>query len=436
MRTSVPRSRRRLRPPSATALALALPFVGALCPASFLPRHRAGFHPHRGALRRLPQRAYSADELDVEPTSSYEAAEQLAASSPAAAVAAELAPSTPAVGGGSSALDVEPAGPDGDEDEDEDLKPLAGSGPGEEKPQASPTQHYLSSLSRVDDYEVPVLEAALRNTEDDWLQNMLTFPTSRVLRRVWRHVLFNAFTACGIAALSASSPRAMTMLRIPLAPHSLMGSFIGVFLAFRTSHANMRYHEGRNVWTSIFTSIRDFSRGALGCVLLLRYAAADAATARRRSRLPPIDMPLLLPPVWGSHRQECHRRRRRCCAAAPAPLRWATVLRALPLLTPHPPLSPFFRYANDENDLLGAVVPDLDQQRGVWMSSMRLLAAYPVALKQHLRGQRNLAEFNEVLSATELDYLSRDENLPVAVCSMLTTNITPMIHPQAKLNAM
>jgi predicted membrane chloride channel (bestrophin family) len=67
---------------------------------------------------------------------------------------------------------------------------------------------------------------------------------------------------------------------------------------------------------------------------------------------------------------------------------------------------------------------------------MRLLAAYPVALKQHLRGQRNLAEFNEVLSATELDYLSRDENLPVAVCSMLTTNITPMIHPQAKLNAM
>ena len=270
MRSSVPRSRRRLRPPSTAALALALPFVGALCPASFLP-HRAGFHPHRGALRRLPQRAYSADdELDVEPTSSYEAAEQLAASSPAAAVAAELAPSTPAVGGGSSALDVEPAGPDGDADEDEDLKPLAGSGPGEEKPQASPTQHYLSSLSRVDDYEVPVLEAALRNTEDDWLQNMLTFPTSRVLRRVWRHVLFNAFTACGIAALSASSPRAMTMLRIPLAPHSLMGSFIGVFLAFRTSHANMRYHEGRNVWTSIFTSIRDFSRGALGCVLLLR----------------------------------------------------------------------------------------------------------------------------------------------------------------------
>ena len=46
---------------------------------------------------------------------------------------------------------------------------------------------------------------------------------------------------------------------------------------------------------------------------------------------------------------------------------------------------------------------------------LRLMQAYPVALRQHLRGQRDMDEFEPYLETSEVNELSTADNLPLAL---------------------
>ena len=50
-----------------------------------------------------------------------------------------------------------------------------------------------------------------------------------------------------------------------------------------------------------------------------------------------------------------------------------------------------------------------------YKSFLRLLQAYPVALRQHLRGQRDMDEFEPYLETSEVNELSTADNLPLAL---------------------
>ena len=54
---------------------------------------------------------------------------------------------------------------------------------------------------------------------------------------------------------------------------------------------------------------------------------------------------------------------------------------------------------------------------------MRHLKAFPVALKQHLRGEFEMAEFAPLLETREVNELSTADNLPLSVCTSLSMTI-------------
>ena len=119
-----------------------------------------------------------------------------------------------------------------------------------------------------------------------WLSNLQGTLSSRVLERVGNHLLVTTAVASLVAlAFEASHAGVLpTELRqlvdasaIPLFPHEVVGSFIGLLLAFRTSQSYDRFWEARTLWDGIYSSIRSITR--LSCAALDGDDAAEAARA-------------------------------------------------------------------------------------------------------------------------------------------------------------
>lgn len=91
----------------------------------------------------------------------------------------------------------------------------------------------------------PVVESGLRYRSDDWLGNFISLPHSFVLRRIRFHLQFNALVSVLVVLLNQVGFK----LRIPLVGHSLLGSFLGLLLVFRTNSAYARFWEARGIWT-------------------------------------------------------------------------------------------------------------------------------------------------------------------------------------------
>jgi len=58
---------------------------------------------------------------------------------------------------------------------------------------------------------------------------------------------------------------------------------------------------------------------------------------------------------------------------------------------------------------------------------MQILTAYPYALKQHLRGQRNLEEMRRVLGDRDVALLEESSNMPQTLCMMLSLTIRKLL---------
>lgn len=107
------------------------------------------------------------------------------------------------------------------------------------------------------------------NGSDAWLENLLSIPQSRVLRRVSGHLAATFGVACAFAAAfayersgQAPAPIAefIRALEIPALPHEAVGSFIALVLAFRTQQSYDRFWEGRILWDGIFGETRGIVR--------------------------------------------------------------------------------------------------------------------------------------------------------------------------------
>mmetsp|Transcript_2736 Transcript_2736/g.5627 ORF Transcript_2736/g.5627 Transcript_2736/m.5627 type:complete len:440 (+) Transcript_2736:171-1490(+) len=107
-----------------------------------------------------------------------------------------------------------------------------------------------------------------RYTANDWIHNMITLPSSSVLKQIttpimscflWgvlislvhRHLLKTGW----IKGLAWADHMIITKT-----PHSLLGSALGLLLVFRTNTAYSRFWEGRKIWEHIVNLSRDTSR--------------------------------------------------------------------------------------------------------------------------------------------------------------------------------
>jgi len=62
----------------------------------------------------------------------------------------------------------------------------------------------------------------------------------------------------------------------------------------------------------------------------------------------------------------------------------------------------------------------IDANAEVYYAVLRHLKAFPIALKQHLRGEYEISEFRGTLAGPELNELASGDNLPLTVCTSLS----------------
>lgn len=99
----------------------------------------------------------------------------------------------------------------------------------------------------------------------DWLHNALSLPTSRILKSISFPVFSMTFWGMAISLLHRylemnGKQEIAAKLCIPIQPHSLMVSALGLLLVFRTNSAYQRFAEGRKIWEDILSIARDLSR--------------------------------------------------------------------------------------------------------------------------------------------------------------------------------
>lgn len=104
-----------------------------------------------------------------------------------------------------------------------------------------PSDSYLSPF-----YRQPEIDAGLRYSSNDWLVNFLSIPNSFVLRRIIFHLSANTVISAAVVYLFHETD---FLVPIPLIAHTILGSFLGLLLVFRTNSAYARFWEGRGIWS-------------------------------------------------------------------------------------------------------------------------------------------------------------------------------------------
>ena len=68
---------------------------------------------------------------------------------------------------------------------------------------------------------------------------------------------------------------------------------------------------------------------------------------------------------------------------------------------------------------------------------LRHLKAFPVALKQHLRGEREITELAGTLETQEMNEIADADNMPLAICTSMSLAINAVkVSPQQSVNAL
>ncbi len=190
------------------------------------------------------------------------------------------------------------------------------------------TQQYLNSLSRFAD-DGRTLNAPQRYSSKDWLANLRSISSCRVLEAIRGQLLVQIVWALLISLLYIVAP---SLPSLPALPHSLLGGVLGVLLGFRTNQSYDRFWEARKLWGGVFTHCRSLSRMGIAYI---------------------------------------------------------------------------------------------DSDRSAYECMQRHLKAFPLALKQHLRGEREPQEFAGTLSTPELNEVISADSMPLAVCPLTRIRKSP-----------
>lgn len=68
----------------------------------------------------------------------------------------------------------------------------------------------------------------------------------------------------------------------------------------------------------------------------------------------------------------------------------------------------------------------IDANEDIYHAVMRHLKAFPIALKQHLRGEFSISEFRGLLDVREVNELASGDNLPLTVCMSLSMTLNAL----------
>ncbi|KAL3792281.1 hypothetical protein HJC23_006193 [Cyclotella cryptica] len=109
----------------------------------------------------------------------------------------------------------------------------------------------------------PSMGEGSRYRSNDWILNVLSIPRSYLLRRIKSHLIFDQLVCLAVLALHKAGMK----ISIPLLGHTLLGSFLGLLLVFRTNSAYSRFWDARVYWAKASSTCRSL---AMGCVWHLR----------------------------------------------------------------------------------------------------------------------------------------------------------------------
>mmetsp|Transcript_15920 Transcript_15920/g.60660 ORF Transcript_15920/g.60660 Transcript_15920/m.60660 type:complete len:449 (-) Transcript_15920:480-1826(-) len=98
--------------------------------------------------------------------------------------------------------------------------------------------------------------SAERYTSRDWMHNMLTLPSSVLLKRIRQPVAMLTLWSILIYALEVTMGFGTPKTK----PHTLLSGALGLLLVFRTNAAYQRFWEGRKIWQGVQDDIRDLVR--------------------------------------------------------------------------------------------------------------------------------------------------------------------------------
>ncbi len=127
------------------------------------------------------------------------------------------------------------------------------------------TPRGVADVKMRDPVELGGVPRSDRYASRDWLHNTINLANSAILKDIAFPVCFMTFWGTGISLihkklLSLGRREAAMNMCIPVQPHSLMVSALGLLLVFRTNSAYQRFAEGRKIWEDILSVARDLSR--------------------------------------------------------------------------------------------------------------------------------------------------------------------------------
>ena len=233
------------------------------------------------------------------------------------------------------------------------------------------------------------LSAPERYSISDWFVNLVNIPQSQILYHIKSHLIFNFLWASGItalcyippdtfAALELGAPPVFDKLNLYL-PFAMSSGILGVLLAFRTGQAYDRFWEGRQIWAHVVGRERSLAR-------CLRYLEVTPDIRGVAASPPPPLSSSTEPSFSSSDSASSEPSSSEPAAAAAAAATAAAIMTGDPFV----------------------------DRFGSW------LVAFPVALMQHLRGERSLAAFNYILDEPDIRFLEGSDNLPIACLTALT----------------
>lgn len=109
----------------------------------------------------------------------------------------------------------------------------------------------------------PYIPQASRYKSTDWLDNLMSLPSSSLLRCIRGPIVCCGLVAVLVCVLHRCLEPIGRAHSLGLQAHTLLGSALGLLLVFRTNTAYSRFWEGRVIWERILDSGRDLSRYAV-----------------------------------------------------------------------------------------------------------------------------------------------------------------------------
>ena len=97
----------------------------------------------------------------------------------------------------------------------------------------------------------------VRYSTEDWIENISSLPTSRILARTKYNILFVTIWTAFWTMLYMTKKLTVSL---PVSVHSILGSALGLLLVFRTNASYDRFWEGRKCWGAIVIACRDLAR--------------------------------------------------------------------------------------------------------------------------------------------------------------------------------